>query len=371
MTKRRAKADGLPYRLYERRGVRTYSIGYKLPSGVWAFRLTCEIKDKARTSQLRIEAVNKATGLAAGSPILDTVETLISTWFSNQESLPLGSEERRAESTLLENRREAHNLNRAFGHMRTADMVKADAYTYLDACSRAKPVARPEKGNKEISLMRTILELAVRVGTIPLNPFDGVKKLRTTKKNRYVTDDELDLALEVARELGGPKFIVALALKTAYLCVRRSVEVRALTSQQITDSGIVWVSAKRQGGQVPQHGLIEWSEDLRSVINEALAIKRNKLAGDLYIFGNLQGQRYTKGGWKKTLSELMKKCVERSIENNVSFEPFSLQDCRPKGVSDKLMQKHSDVMDATMHSSERMIRQVYDRRRVKVAKPTH
>lgn len=28
------------------------------------------------------------------------------------------------------------------------------------------------------------------------------------------------------------------------------------------------------------------------------------------------------------------------------------------------------VLDATMHSSDRMVRQVYDRRRVRVAKPT-
>lgn len=28
-----------------------------------------------------------------------------------------------------------------------------------------------------------------------------------------------------------------------------------------------------------------------------------------------------------------------------------------------------DVMDATLHTSERMVRQVYDRRKVRVAKP--
>ena len=88
-----------------------------------------------------------------------------------------------------------------------------------------------------------------------------------------------------------------------------------------------------------------------------------------YVFGNLQGQKYTKGGWKKTLSELMKKCVERAAADKIAFQPFSLQDCRPKGVSDKLAQGDLDVMDATLHTSERMVRQVYDRRKVRVAKP--
>lgn len=53
----------------------------------------------------------------------------------------------------------------------------------------------------------------------------------------------------------------------------------------------------------------------------------------------------------------------------MAFQPFSLQDCRPKGVSDKLAQGDLDVMDATLHTSERMVRQVYDRRKVRVAKP--
>ena len=49
---------------------------------------------------------------------------------------------------------------------------------------------------------------------------------------------------------------------------------------------------------------------------------------------------------------------------------FSLQDCRPKGVSDKLAKGDLDVMDATLHTSKRMVRQIYDRRKVRIAKPT-
>ena len=36
----------------------------------------------------------------------------------------------------------------------------------------------------------------------------------------------------------------------------------------------------------------------------------------------------------------------RSRERRIQFEPFNLQDCRPKGVSDKLEHGDSDVMDA-------------------------
>jgi hypothetical protein len=79
-----------------------------------------------------------------------------------------------------------------------------------------------------------------------------------------------------------------------------------------------------------------WSPALRATVDEALAIKRNKLAGSWYVFGNLSGQRYTKGGWKKTLSVLMTACLAEAAKRQIPFAPFSLQDCRPKGVSDKL-----------------------------------
>jgi hypothetical protein len=279
-----------------------------------------------------------------------------------------------AESTLTENRREIEVLRRAFGHMPVTDVQKSDAYMYLDACLSARDSdgslrPRPAKGNKEISLMRTVLEYAVRLGKIPVNPFDGVERLKTITSARLVSDGELDLAVEIGRTLGGPRHIVALGLKTAWLCVRRSVEVRALTRPQITGEGIIWTAAKRRRCAAPMQGLIEWSPELRATIDEALAIQRRKLAGTWFVFGNLNGQRYTKGGWKAMLKQLMDACVAEAARRGVAFTPFSLQDCRPKAVSDKLASGQIDVMDATLHSNRRMIETVYDRRRVRVAKP--
>ena len=69
------------------------------------------------------------------------------------------------------------------------------------------------------------------------------------------------------------------------------------------------------------------------------------------------------------LHDLMQACVSEAQNRNLTFEPFSLQDCRPKGVSDKLAMGQTDTQDATGHASGRMIRQVYDRRQVKKAKP--
>src|SRR5687768_3340666 len=137
MIRRRSRPDGLPFRVYERRGVLRYSIGYKGPDGRWVFRLQCGIKDRAKIVELRREAMDRANRINAGAPAESSFGALKNAWFALQEAKPLGSEGRRAESTLAENRREAKVLEKAFGHMEVATMEKADGYAFLDACERA------------------------------------------------------------------------------------------------------------------------------------------------------------------------------------------------------------------------------------------
>lgn len=363
MIRRRDNPDGLPYRVYERKGARVYSIGYKLPNGTWAFRYSCPADDAAQIAGHRRKAIVEAAQIGAGVSASGATEDLIDAWFAHQHSLRAGDPNRRADSTLAENAREAKNLKQAFGHMAPGDITKTDGYTYLDACVQAD---RPAKGNKEIALLQVILEFGVRGGVIPVNPLAGIRKNKTVSKKRYVTDADLALALEAGRARGGTRHIVALALRTAYLCVRRSVEVRGITRDAVTDAGVLWQDGKNKDKAAV---LIEWTPELRETITEALQVKRHHVAGTIYLFGNMKGQRYTKGGWKAVLDDLMQDCEALATERRVKFERFSLQDCRPKGVSDKLTAQHIDTMDATGHTSDRMIRQIYDRRQVKKAGP--
>ncbi len=374
MIRHRARPDGLPYRVYERLGSRVYSIGHKAKDGRWTFRLQCAADDRAKIAELRRQAIKRATELGEAAPSEGTFGALCDAWKKWQESLPESSDSKLASSTFAENKREIDQLKKAFGRTMAEHLQRADAYRYLDACLVARDKKgdlrpRPAKGNKEISLAHKILEWGVRRQWLAANPFSGVEKLATSRSDRLVSDSEMALALEVGRTMGGPQWICALALKTAWLCLRRSVEVRALTRDMIEDSGIAWKAAKRQRRQGELIGLIEWSPELRSTIDEALAVKRHKLAGSWYVFGNLDGQKYTKGGWKATLAKLMTECIAEAARRGIAFQKFSLQDCRPKGVTEKMARGDRDTVDATMHTSERMVRQVYDRRRVRVAKP--
>ncbi len=54
---------------------------------------------------------------------------------------------------------------------------------------------------------------------------------------------------------------------------------------------------------------------------------------------------------------------------DLPFEHFSLQDCRPMGLSAKLERGDKDTKDATLHTSDARISRVYDRRQMKKATP--
>ena len=147
MSRHREKPDGLPYRVYERRGERVYSIGYKQVNGQWVFRYSCSVNDNKKIGELRRKAITESALLNHGVRSTGQTEELIDAWFTWQESLPTTDLKRRADSTLRENKREAKNLKLAFGNIDPAVITKTDGYTYLDACVQA---GRPEKGPVEI-----------------------------------------------------------------------------------------------------------------------------------------------------------------------------------------------------------------------------
>jgi site-specific recombinase XerD len=363
MIRARNTPDGLPFRVYERYGARLYSIGYKMKSGRWAFKYRCLVDDANQIRKLRRDAIEESTRIIEDIPE-GGFKGLVDAWFEWQEALPETSANKRQPSTIDENRREAAMLLKSFGHLEVAEITRTMGYQYLEAHQDA---GRPLKANKEIALARLILEYAIRKGMIESNPFHKITHNKVIEqKKRYVTDDEMEI-VQIAGKWAGPTYeIIALALKTAYLCVRRSVEVRKIARDSITDTGIVWTDSKDQN---KPKILIEWSPELRETIDKVLAIKRNNLAGSFLLFGNLNGQRYTKSGWGKLLGTLMADAEELARAMELPFEHFSLQDCRPKGVSDKLAAGHTDTQDATLHSDGKMIARIYDRRANKKATP--
>lgn len=367
MTRRRRVNDGLPHRVYEYRGKEVYSIGYKNKDNTWAFRLACPVADRIASERLRRDAIRRALSFAADGSEIETIAQLIADWFKWQAELPAESTSKRKQSTITENLSEANNLRAVFGEMAIVDIKPHHAYSYLDRCDR---LGRGPKGNKEIGLLHKILQRAVRKGIIDVNPLTNIEKLATAPSTRYVADSELEIALKAGRKRGGSTLLAALTLHVAFLCVRRSTEALDLRWSDISEKGIRWVGKKRTAADFERAVVIDWSPELRLMIDEARAV-RGEINGQPaeFVFGTENGTRYTKGGWKKTLDRLMEAGAKLAAEEGVGFKRFNLQDQRPKGITDKMAARHQDVQDATLHKSERMIHEVYDRRRTRSATP--
>lgn len=68
MIRRRDKADGLPYRVYQRMGKLVYSIGYKKRNGRWEFRYQCPADDADQIAALRRRAIEESARLTSSPP---------------------------------------------------------------------------------------------------------------------------------------------------------------------------------------------------------------------------------------------------------------------------------------------------------------
>jgi len=61
---------------------------------------------------------------------------------------------------------------------------------------------------------------------------------------------------------------------------------------------------------------------------------------------------------------------KKAKKERIEFARFKLKDMRPAAVTDLVDEGEENITNATGHSSERMVRQVYDRRKTKIARAT-
>ena len=365
MIGRRTKPDGLPFRLYERVGKFTVSYSYKLRDGKRAFWLSAPANKLDAIALIRQEAIHRAEILNGHAVSSGSTEELFKKYFAWQEKMPIGSEDRKVSITLKENKVESKNLIAVFGAMDPEDLKPKDIYRYLN---ERRDQGAPAKANKEIALLSAVLEYGRRVGLLELNPCRGIKYNKTKPSQKYVTANEIELMLEVARARGGSYLILSLCLYTAYLTVSRPDETRSLTRQAYKPDGLEIAVGKRKAGHAQRTKLILWSPELKATINEAISLQRTQ---GIYIFGNSTGQVYSRSGFTTILNRLMKFCEDIAKDKGIVFNRFTLKDMRPTAVTDRMAGGDQSITDATGHADDRMVKKVYDRRTVKKAQATN
>ncbi len=325
---------------------------------------------KAHTSNPQAVQIARAKAIEVygreAVAVVENVSWLVDQYFEWQAGQIAGTKGKKAATTIRENQREGQNLKLFFGNMTPASIQPHHCYAYIDERTKANGAA--VKAGKEISLLSAVLEYGRRKGKVRDNVARGIEKPRNAPSQVLVTWQQVEHLSETGKAAGGSYEIMGLAAVFAWLTVKRSNEVRNFTRKQVLPEGCMFTASKRKSGEASKSGLMEWSPLLKACVDDALAIKRwgTHSIPSRFVFGNLAGPAYTKGGWKAGWSKLHDRAEATAP---MPWVRFSLQDCRPGGITEKQERGDTDTSDAALHADGRMVAKVYDRRSVKKAKP--
>jgi integrase len=188
-------------------------------------------------------------------------------------------------------------LSRHFGRMALGTLQPDHVAAYLEKRGGVK-------ANREIAVLSTVCAWAMRRQWLRWNPCHGVRRNRERPRRYYITDQELELALERAPAA------VRDIMEAAYLTGLRQGDLRALRRFQLDDTGIHVQESKRE-----RRIVIQWSPPLRLVVQRALA----RSAGP-FVFTNSRGEAWTLSGLQTAITRL--------------GLPWTFHDLRAKAESD-------------------------------------
>lgn len=87
-----------------------------------------------------------------------------------------------------------------------------------------------------------------------------------------------------------------------------------------------------------------------------------------FMFGNSEGQPYTTSGWNTNLRRLMAHAETKAKKGRDRVRAIRLERHAVGGSDRPGRGGNETIRNATGHSSDRMVRQIYDQRRKKAAK---
>lgn len=216
---------------------------------------------------------------------------------------------KRSAQTQINEHGSLNRLKRVFGHMLPDAVVAPMLYRYLDERKSATGKPAPVAARHEIALLGHVYAKAIRWGVTSRNPVRGIDYGERTVKRRQVGMDEV----AKLRELAGER--MRLAIDLAVSTGQRRGDLLALTRAQLRDDGIVFHQSKTGAGV-----LIQWSDDLRAIVDRAKAMAPQIPAE--YLIRKPNGKPYTGTGFAAIWQRLMRKHVKAGGQH------FSFHDLR-------------------------------------------
>ena len=197
----------------------------------------------------------------------------------------------KAPRTIKNNERELVLLRAVFGHMDPADITPQDVYAYQD--SRPKISA-----NREIALLSAILNYAIRLGALSVNPCRSVERNTERPRRRHVEQLEYEAVYAMAPE------VLQCAMELARQTALRVSDLLSLNERENMREDGIYIETGKTGKRL----LFQWTPELLAVVERARGL-RGKVRST-YIVSTQAGQRYTLSGFETLWQRLIKKAVK-------------------------------------------------------------
>ena len=223
-----------------------------------------------------------------------------------------------AAATVVNYRISAANLCKVFGNVAVVDVVPADVYRYVVTVGNVQ-------ANRDRALLSAAYTHARRTGAVPAGFDDPTKGLhfRNEEKprKRYLSDAE-QLALSDA---SSPK--LAVIQRFLYLTGMRQGDALRVRIEDIDDAEGIYYEAGKTGSRQ----VVQWSEDLRACVDDALRLWRR--FGRVWLFESKpRGKAAARGVGPYTPSGL--RALFRVARAKSGVSDARLHDLRRKAGSD-------------------------------------
>ena len=186
----------------------------------------------------------------------------------------------------------------SLGDADLSTVTKRTVRAYLD--KYPSPIA----ANRHIAVLKAAWSWAEERHNIPENPCKGVTMNEEKPRERYVTDEEYELVIDMA-----PKEL-AQYMELAYLLRARLSEVRALHETDVSDTHVTLDRVKGSEGE-----LTALSERLKRAV---------EASGEDGYIAHRYSEHAFRSAWRRLQGHMRK----------AGIEPFPFHDLKAKGVSD-------------------------------------
>lgn len=226
------------------------------------------------------------------------------------------------------------------GHMLPDNVTLPMLYRYIDERRRKDGKPAPEAARHEIVLLGHVYAKAIRWGAATTNPVRALEKFDRKAKRAPVPMEQVELVRALADER------MRCAIDLAVCMGPRRGDILTLRRANETKDGILFTQSKTQREQ-----LIEWSDELRAIVNRCHALKP-QVPGE-YLIRTRDGRPYTAAGFSANWQRLIKKHVQRGGQH------FTFHDLR--SVSADGAATVEEARDRLGHASAETTQRFYRR----------